>query len=387
MSGAQLLRSIVLLLIAGAIATTASAQEVINGTTAEGALYEFVVPGGWNGTLVVYSHGMIDPQLPLALPAANDDFASLRDALVANGYAVASSSWSENGFAAKDGFVQTHKLRGLFTSQVAQPKTTILIGKSLGGLVATKLIERYPGQYDGALVMCGVVGGSAAEVKYLADSRILFDYFFPGVLLGDAFHIPTQPFAPGTPAFNAVAQALQVGFFIPSQPTLQYFSTARLPASNPTEIVISALQTIGFNLRYGNNLLQHTNEHIPYDNTSVSYTGSGNDTALNSGVERFSSQPDAINYLRNYYEPTGELQAPVLTMHTVLDPVVPIFNESFFLDTVTKANAADLLVQQQVRRYGHCAFKLEEQLNSFNALTVWVSDRTQKPNGGDITLP
>ena len=67
--------------------------------------------------------------------------------------------------------------------------------------------------------------------------------------------------------------------------------------------------------------------------------------------------------------------------------VVPIFNESRFLDRVTIANATDLLVQQQISRYRHCAFKLDEQLNSFNALTVWVADRTHKPNGGDITLP
>src|SRR5438445_787174 len=82
------------------------------------------------------------------------------------------------------------------------------------------LVERYPKQYDGALSMCGVVGGSTDEVQYLANARILFDYFFPGVMPGDAFHSPTLDFSPGSPAFNAVLQATVIGFSDPRQPTI-----------------------------------------------------------------------------------------------------------------------------------------------------------------------
>src|SRR3954469_22700995 len=97
-------------------------------------------------------------------------------------FAVASSSWSENGYAVQDGVIRTHQLNGIFTSRVSKPARVLLMGSSLGGLVALKLAEQYPAEYSGALVMCGVVGGGTHEVAYLANVRILFDYFFPGVL-------------------------------------------------------------------------------------------------------------------------------------------------------------------------------------------------------------
>src|SRR5947209_17724109 len=124
------LRSLILFVIAFVACGSASAQQIISGSTSDGALYELAVPGGWNGRLVVYAHGIIDPAEPVALPTVNDDFTPLRDALLANGYAVASSSWSENGFAVADGVRQTHQLRGMFAAQVKQPSKTILVGKS-----------------------------------------------------------------------------------------------------------------------------------------------------------------------------------------------------------------------------------------------------------------
>jgi hypothetical protein len=77
----------------------------------------------------------------------------------------------------------------------------------------------------------------------------------------------------------------------------------------------------------------------------------------------------------------------VLTLHNVLDPVVPMFNEMNYGKRVAAAGTQDLLVQQQVASYGHCNFTTQEQMNSFNALAVWVNNRVQKPASGDVTLP
>ena len=85
----------------------------ITGETGPGAQYAFFVPANWNGTVVYYAHGIVDAALPVALPTG-DGFPDVRDALGALGYAVAYSSFSENGWAVKDGAESTHKLRGLF---------------------------------------------------------------------------------------------------------------------------------------------------------------------------------------------------------------------------------------------------------------------------------
>jgi alpha-beta hydrolase superfamily lysophospholipase len=55
-------------------------------------------------------------------------------------------------------------------------------GASEGGLVAAKSIEEDPGSYAGGLAVCGPVGSFQKQLNYFGDVRVLFDYFFPGVL-------------------------------------------------------------------------------------------------------------------------------------------------------------------------------------------------------------
>jgi pimeloyl-ACP methyl ester carboxylesterase len=373
-------------------------QQVITGTVADGSQFEFDVPANWNGDLVIYAHGIFDPQAALVLPSQDtaSDFGQVLPGLLSRGYAVASSSWSSNGYAVKDGVQRTHQLSGLFASRVGQPNRTLLFGKSLGALVVTKLVETYPGQYNGVLATCGPLGGGTPEIQYLADERILFDYFFPGVMQGDAFHTPTVDFSPGSATFNQVFGALVSGFAPPDFRTVQFYFAAKLQVTNPlnpdpTEIIMSGLTGAGFSARFTNDLLSHTQGHIPYDNTQVVYSTDGlpfgNDTALNAGVERFAAAPDAVNYLQTNYDPEGQAKLPFLTLHTLADPEVPFFHEALYATKVAQAGGSDLLVQRTVSRYGHCAFKVDEILNSFDALAAWVQDPTQKPSGGDVTIP
>jgi pimeloyl-ACP methyl ester carboxylesterase len=387
--------SVLLVLIALiAITSPGVAQQVITGTVADGSLFEFDVPANWNGDLVVYAHGIFDPQAALVLPSQDSasDFRLVLPELLNRGYAVASSSWSSNGYAVQDGVERTHQLSGLFVSRIAPPNRTLLLGKSLGSLVVTKLVEKYPGQYNGVLATCGPLGGGTPEVKYLADERILFDFFFPGVLQGDAFHTPTVDFSPGSPAFSQVFFALETGFA--DFHTQQLFVTANLqvnpfdpPNQIPIEILTSGLTGAGFSARFTNDLLNHTHGHIPYDNTQVVYGGSLDDAALNAGVERFTGSPDAVQYLGTYYDPNGQLQIPFLSLHTIADPEVPFFHESLYAAKISAAGASDHLVQQSVTRYGHCNFKVAEIMNSFDALANWVANPSQKPSGGDVTIP
>src|SRR5207237_318179 len=93
--------------------------------------------------------------------AAEMSNASTRAA--SQGFAIAMSSFGETGWAEKDGAQSTHQLRALFTSRVATPTRTYLIGVSLGGLMTVDLAESFPAQYDGALSLCGVVGGAPLE--------------------------------------------------------------------------------------------------------------------------------------------------------------------------------------------------------------------------------
>jgi len=141
------------------------AREIV-GETGPGSTYGIWVPEQWNGEAVFYAHGFKDVAASIDLPV-NDSIAQLRDALGARGYAVAYSSFSENGFALEDGVRRTHQLSGLLASEIGRPSRSYLMGHSLGSLVVTKLSERHAGQYDGTLAMCGILGGTKPTIDYI----------------------------------------------------------------------------------------------------------------------------------------------------------------------------------------------------------------------------
>src|SRR5687767_9424093 len=311
--------TIVLALLIGA--ARMDATQIVTGSTGPGADYAFAVPDNWNGQLVVYGHGIVDPSAPVVLPTTQDGFNALRDALLARGFAVAYSSYSENGYALKDAAQRLHQLSGLFAARFGQPSRTYLVGHSLGATAVQMLAEKFPQQYDGALAMCGLLGGGVPEVQYLGHVRVLFDAYFPGVLPGDLLNVPNASFALGSPLFMAVLTALQQGFVMPGTPTLAFATAAGLPFTSAAELVTGALQAIGFNIRFTNDLLQRTHGHSFFDNLDTTYPA-----AVNGIVDRYTATPDALNYLRHYYTPTGNLSFPMLTLHTTRDPVVPSFH-------------------------------------------------------------
>jgi len=90
----------------------AYADQVVDGRLGPGALYRMVRPTNWNGSLLLYAHCFVSASDPVALPPDGDLLISL---FVPRGFAVAFSSFSENGWAVKDGAQRTHQLLGIFT--------------------------------------------------------------------------------------------------------------------------------------------------------------------------------------------------------------------------------------------------------------------------------
>lgn len=162
-------------------ATPAFADEVVEGTIGPGALYRLVRPTNWNGTLVVYAHGTVPTDQPVAIPSSVEQIIAL---LAPQGVAVAASSFSANGWVVKDGAQRTHQLLGIFTSEFGMPSRVYAAGGSMGGLIAIKLIETFPGQFEGALLACPASGGTRAQLDYGSNVYALFDLFYPGVLPG-----------------------------------------------------------------------------------------------------------------------------------------------------------------------------------------------------------
>jgi len=355
----------------------------ITGQTGPGALYAFFVPANWNGDVVYYAHGIVDAALPISLPAG-DGFPDVRDALGAKGYAVAYSSFSENGWAVKDGAASTHQLRGLFTAAVSKPNRSFLMGTSMGGLVVQELAERHGKEYDGTLAMCAPLGGASEEVNYIANVRVLFDALYPGVLPGDVLHVPagldvnTQVFGPAIGAITANPTGLGIIARIRQTP---------LAGADGTELVTSLLYALAYDVRGIDDFLGRTHGHSMFDNSSTTYVAAypgllddGTLAAVNGAAGRFTATPDALNYLDRYYVPTGALGVPTITLHTTRDPLVPFFHEGQFAQAVTGQGKAARLLQRSVDRYGHCAFTTAEMVDAFQALSGWVSTGQRPAN-------
>jgi len=350
--------------IAPAAAQIPVGPQVVTGEIGPGALYGLYLPANWNGDLVVYAHGY-DTQH--ALPDYN---AALRDGLLSRGFAVAWSSYSQTGMAIEDGVIRTRQVQSLFTSKFTRPEHTYLMGASMGAAVAMELAQTNPQRFDGVLSECGLIGGVRFGVDYFFNVRVLFDYFYPGVIPGTA----VEP-VPGLNFMGEVAPAITAAILTNPEGAMELAEVDQIAIqyNDRDELIQSIIFPLMFNTAdwYTGDIAARAHGQF-FDNSDVLYTGSSDDDALNAGVARFTADRNALNALERWYTPAGDLKLPVLTIHTSRDPIVPMQHEALFSGIVASEGASDFLVQRTMDRFGHCAFTTAEELTAVTDLATWV---------------
>lgn len=94
-------------------------------------------------------------------------------------------------------------------------------------------------------------------------------------------------------------------------------------------------------------------------------------------AQRFvAGPPHARNYLRRNADYTGKIKNPVLTMHTVVDPLVTVSQEFEYAETVARARRTALLFQTYTNGVGHCNFTGPQLITAVNAINQWVTSGT-----------
>jgi len=343
-----------------------------------GAITRVCMPaaGHWNGDLVVFAHGYVSPEEPIGIPEDQltlPDGTSLPGILNGLGFGFATTSYRKNGLAVLPGIEDVKDAVAAFVAEQGPPRQTYLVGASEGGLVTALAVERSPEVFSGGVATCGPIGNFRRQVNYWGDFRVLFDFYFPGLLPPTAVNVPQYVrdqwdsyYVPRiTLAFAARPGALD-----------QLLRVSRAPfdpadADTKVATALGLLWYSAFATMDGISTLGGQ----PFDNTTRYYTGSANNWLLNLGVNRYRANPGALLAIEAGYQTSGRLAVPLVTMHTTADPIVPYGHEPLYSLKALLGGSGLLHMNLPVFRYGHCRFEPAEALVALGLLVLKVEGR------------
>jgi len=383
---------------AGAAAAPAAAR-TLTGTFKDGATYEIQVPASWNGTVFLYSHGYVAPGSPN--PATDVGDPATGGWLLDHGYALAGSSYATTGWAVQQALPDQIHTLNVFDKMVGKPAQTIAWGHSLGGMITAGLIQQYPGRFNAALPMCGVLSGGVATWNTALDAEFAFQQLIDpsgGLQLVNI----TNPAANLTAAETAAAGAQATaqgrarlalvaalgdtpGWFTPlsAEPAATDFTGREanqfLWDTQVTFPFVFALRA-ELEARAGGNVSWNTGVNYASDLSKSAdlrevrtlYKAAGlslsTDLKTLDNASRIQADPRAVGYLTRNITYNGQLQVPVLTMHTTGDGLVVPENEQAYSSVVDRDGNGNLLRQIFVNRAGHCAFTPAETIAAVQTL-------------------
>jgi hypothetical protein len=359
----------------------AGADSVITGSTDGGAFYKIVVPDAWNGDLVIWNHGF-----SLAPPAPVTDLGPLSDLQLAEGFAVAASSYQQAGWALFKTRNDLQNLVGVFKDNFGTPKKLFLTGGSLGGLVTVAAIEDASiGNVAGAFPFCGAVAGSRNWDAAL-DLRLVYDAVCGGVpgaaVPGGAEGLP--PRTSFTQTNLAVAVNACTGILTPPASRSPEQNLRLQKILNTLLIPENFLLTDMGYVTFGMSDLVHDprklSGKIGTGNAGVDY----DDPAINTSIERVLPNPGAANRLGKNYTPTGTVgETKIVSLHTDKDGLVLVENEGEYAKRVPAGNLTTAIVVEGVPT--HCGFTQAEMVAGWESLRAWVGGAPQ-PTATDIQL-
>jgi pimeloyl-ACP methyl ester carboxylesterase len=379
--------------------TAFAAVTTQTGTLPDGATYLLEVPSPWNGTLLLYSHGYVVPGSPNPAEDVGDPIT--RAFLLANGFALAGSSYATTGWAVQQALPDQIAVLSQFTTLFGKPKHTIAWGHSLGGMVTAGLIQQYRRTFDAALPMCGVLSGAVGTWNQALDSAFAFKTLLASdaplqlvnitnpdgnLALAEGILAAAQATPQGRARIALVSALDDVpGWFDPASPAP---AANDYPDQEANQFLWNSQVTFPFafalraelEFRAGGNGSWNTG--VDYglefafsqdaEEVRALYQAAGLDldadlAALNKAA-RIAANPISVDYLEQNITYNGQLGIPVLTLHTTADGLVPDENETAYQFGVLLAGNGNFLRQIYVNRAGHCTFTPAETVTALGNL-------------------
>ena len=424
--------------MAAGLAFTAVPSQAADTTTRTGtigrAAWTAKVPANWNGTLLLWNHGIrttLDPNRAAEWAPRGSD-GDTTDALLAKGYALVGSSYRSNGFASRDAVNDDVALLAEFSRQFGKPARTYVWGVSLGGLVTEMLAEERPDLVTAAAPACGVLSGAVPIGDQTLDTLLMARAFFRPTLKVSGYATDAE----AARAFELLKESVTAAL---SNPATQTGSVGRLiaiavlqglplqtksynglttasQAGAATEGVLTQAGAAILGSRDGiaraggqvatnvgtSYLARVTPEAVARfqalglpKNLLVSYA-----STLDRRVGRLAASATARTTARAFGYVRGRAVRPTVTMHTEFDPFVTASNEAVFASRVTAAGATARVLQLFVKPpayadagattgpgapygAGHCVFTSAQWMALLGTVEAFVATG-QKP--GATTL-
>ncbi len=356
----------------------AAADTALIGQTAGGAHYRIAVPDGWTPAdgLVIWNHGI---DLRPVGPVGPDALGPLAEWQLAEGYAVAASSYSLTGWAVFETHLDNQRMVQAFASVFGIPEEVFVYGHSLGGIVTARDVEAdlIP-NLVGALPSCGAVAGSRIWDAGI-DMRLLYDFLCDGVpgaaIPGGSGGLPSPP----DPGFDDSALRVAVdacfGVVPPGAPSPgqasrldRFLDVSRIPE----EFVLDVMRITTFHL----NDLVHDPRKLAgfqaFDNSNVDY----GDAEVNAGIARVVPDQVTRKRLLGSYTPSGKVgDVKIVSIHTDKDGLVLVENQSEYAAAVPPDRLTTGIVVEE--EPSHCGFFEAETIASWEALRAWVAGSPQ----------
>ncbi len=367
-------------------------------TYTNGSTYLIEKPDNWNGTLLLYSHGYKNPGSSNGPEDVGDPYTGAY--LLQQGYALAGSYYG-TGWALEQAFPSQIAVLDWFNQNVGHPTRTIAWGHSLGGMITAGLVQKYPDRFDAALPMCGVLGGGAGLWNTGLDAAFVFKTLFAPtnpdlqlVNITNPNNLPTAwallEAAQATPqgrARLALAAAMNdlPGWIDPASPepaatdyaAREYYQylwdrEVDFPFAFAFRAELEARAGGNPSWNTGVDYEEQLAKSVNKDEVKALYKVAGlsleKDLNTLEKAPRIHPNPKAVKYLEKNIVFNGEIDIPVLTMHTTGDGLVQVQNEQSYAQAVRQAGNQHLLRQIYVQRAGHCSFTPAETLAAFKTL-------------------
>jgi hypothetical protein len=370
----------------------------------DGAPYRIRVPDVWNGTLLIFVHGYRDKaDHPGEIDDRTADVApnaALEAPLLAQGFALAGTAFKDNGWDIKDAIQDVKNLSVFFRDNVAPPQRTILVAASFGTLVGFKSMEQFGGIYDGALCLCGAGAGATRIWDSGVPIYLAYDVIF-GIppswgTVGDVrddLDFDTEVLAKLAPELSNIANFPKFEFIrlvakIPGRGLTPPPPPAFYPGWALTDFFFLTEARAELQRRAGGPFVQNIDQNYELLPAEKAYlAGIGLPTpvvdawlAQMNARRDITADPSARNYVRSNTDYNGKIRHPILNMHTIIDPLLPVANESAYAELVASQGREDLLFQTYTTGIGHCNFTGPQVLTAIGAIDLWVRTGVRPTN-------